>query len=65
MNSYRVSLQPPTGAASIWSVTAKNKTEARRLVRAAYREETPPRKAGFYSFDQQHLTWVRITPLQS
>lgn len=48
----------PNGYRNSYSVTARNKTEARKRIAELYREDNGPKSAGFYSFAQGRLVWI-------
>ncbi|MFD0669740.1 hypothetical protein ACT80S_18620 [Ramlibacter sp. MAHUQ-53] len=55
---YRAMVTCPGGSRDYYRVLAFNKTEARKLVRRQYREDTPSPRYGFYSFEQCRLEWI-------
>ena len=48
----------PDGYREPYCVEARNKTEARKAIARIYRENTPPKSAGFYSFAQCRIIWT-------
>jgi hypothetical protein len=48
----------PNGYRNGYSVSARNKTEARKRIAELYREDNGPKSAGFYSFAQGRLFWI-------
>lgn len=61
MTEYTAILTAPDGRRDTYTVTAANKTEARRKVAELYYEDVPraAKACGFYSFSDQRLTWAR------
>lgn len=51
-------INPAGLVCDVFTVYAKNKTEGRKMLRQAYREETPSPSAGFYSFEECRVKWI-------
>jgi hypothetical protein len=55
---FYANLIMPNGYRNSYSVSARNKTEARKRIAELYREDNGPKSAGFYSFAQGRLVWI-------
>lgn len=58
MQQFTAKLIAPNGYSGEYTVWARNKTEARKKIAEAYRNDTGPVSAGFYSFGAQKLIWL-------
>lgn len=59
MAYFTATLTDPSGFTDTYrGIAAKNKTEARKIIAQIYRRDTPPKSAGFYTFDQNRLAWI-------
>jgi hypothetical protein len=52
-------LVSPSGDRDEYTVTAKNKTEAKKRIAEIYRRNTPGWRNGFYSFSAHKFIWMR------